>query len=199
MTKISHSHIRHWPFIYAKRRQRQRVLGVNAKQMAWSQVISLVGSVLAGALLEANKVELGLIAGAFLVLPGVFDLDGSIGAALSAKINHHLENPRANAVIVFLKSVGFALLISALAGLVVAVVGASVATAFFDADFSQIFLLTEQAILLSAVVGFPLIGALSVLFRQFKINPDDVVGPIESSIFDILTVVTMVMVIGWLT
>jgi cation transporter-like permease len=199
MSKIPRSHIHHWPYIYAKRRRRQQVLGINAKQMAWSQIISLVGSVVAGVLLEANKVELGLIAGAFLVLPGVFDLDGSIGAALSAKINHHLENPKANAVLVFLKSVGFALLISALAGLVVALVGACIATAFFDADFGQIFLLTEQAILLSAVIGFPLIGAMSVLFRQFNVNPDDVVGPIESSVFDILTVLTMVMVIGWLT
>lgn len=167
--------------------------------MSISQVFSLIGSVVAGVLLEANKVELGLLAGAFVVLPGIFDLDGSVGAALSAKINHHLENPRASSLTVFLKSVAFALFVAAMAGLLVAGVGASIAVAFFDAKFWQVFWLAEGAILLSAVIGFPLVGALSVLFRRFKINPDDVVGPIESSIFDVLTVITMVIMIGWLT
>lgn len=175
------------------------MLGINAKQMAWSQVFSLVGSVIAGALLESNKLSLALVAGTFVILPGVFDLDGSIGAALSAKINHRLESLKEDAWVVFIRSVGYALLVSILAGLLVAAVGAGVATVFFDASYWQVFVLAEGAITLSALLGFPLIGALSVLFRRLRINPDDVVGPIESSIFDILTVLTLVMVIGWIT
>ncbi len=190
---------KHWHYLYERHRRRQRVLGINAKQMAWSQVFSLIGSVVAGALLESNKITLAVIAGTFVILPGVFDLDGSIGAALSAKINHRLENPDLDTLSVFIRSVGMALLISILAGLLVAGVGAGIATAFFDADYWQVFVLAEGAITLSALLGFPLIGALSVVFRRLRINPDDVVGPIESSIFDMLTVITLVMVIGWLS
>ncbi len=189
-------HGKHWHYLY--KRRRQRALGINARQMAWSQVVSLLGSVLAGVLLESNKATLALVAGAFVVLPAIFDLDGTLGAVISAKINHRLEDPRAKALNVFASSVGFALVVASLAGLLVALVGASVAVLFFDAIFTQVFLLAFGAIVLSALLGFPFIGALSLFFRKLKVNPDDVVGPIESSIFDILTVVTMVLVIGWL-
>ncbi len=188
---------RHWKHIYV--RNRRRALGINSKQMAWSQVISLLGSVVAGVLLETNKETLALLVGAFVVLPGVFDLDGSIGAALSAKINHKLEKDGESSMSVLIKSTLSAMMIAALAGLIVAGVGAAIAVWLFGANFGQVFWLAENAILLSALIGFPLIGTLAVIFRHFKVNPDDVVGPIESSVFDILTIITMVLVIGWLT
>lgn len=172
-----------------------RVLGISGKQMAWSQVFSLAGSIVAGILLESNKTTLALLAGAFVVLPAVFDLDGSLGAALSAKINHRLENTNVSTWRVAIGSILFACLIAGLSGFVVAGVGAGIATFFFDAVFSQVFTVAFAAILLSAIVGFPLIGGLSVFFRKRNMNPDDVVGPIESSVFDILTVVMMALMI----
>lgn len=190
-------HGKHWHYVYA--RHRKRALGISTKQMAWTQVFSLVGSIIAGSLLESHKLTFTLLAGAFVVLPGVFDLDGSLGAALSAKINHRLEDPRNQPATVFVKGVTFAFVIATLAGLVVAIVGASIANWFFDANFWRVFWLAESAIILSAIIGLPMIGGLSLLFRKLKMNPDDVVGPIESSIFDILSVITMVMVIKVLT
>ncbi len=196
MKQVEHG--RHWHYIYAKHHRRQRALGINAKQMSWSQVFSLVGSIIAGALLESNKTTLALLAGVFVVLPGVFDLNGTIGAALSAKINHRLEDPDAKALRVFLRSVAFALFISVLGGLIVAGVGGLIAATFFNASFGRVFMVAELAIILSAIIGLPLIGILSLIFRHFRVNPDDVVGPIESSVFDILTVITLAMVIGWI-
>ena len=166
--------------------------------MAWSQVFSLVGSVVAGALLESNKTTLALIAGTFVILPGVFDLAGGLGAVLSAKINHLLENTDRSMSRVFFSSVSYAFMISALGGLLVASLGAGIAVTLFDASFWQVFWLAELAILMSAFIGFPLIGILSLLFIKRRVNPDDVVGPIESSIFDILTVITLTIAVGWL-
>lgn len=192
-------HSKHWHYLYERRRRRVHALGINAKQMAWSQVFSLVGSIIAGVLLESNKATLALLAGTFVVLPGVFDLDGSLGATLSAKINHRLENSGEKAMKAFIGSVAFAMLIAVLSGVIVAGVGAAVATIFFDAIFVKIFLVAFGAIVLSAAIGFPLIGGMSIFFRKRNMNPDDVVGPIESSVFDILTVVTIALVVGWLT
>lgn len=189
---------RHWHWHYIYKRHRSRALGINTKQMAWSQVISLVGSIVAGLLLESNKDALAILVGAFVVLPGIFDLDGSIGAALSAKINHRLEKTDLSALIVLVRSIGAALLIACLGGLIVATVGAGVSVWLFDANFWQVFVLAEGAVVLSAIIGFPIVGLLSVIFRKLRVNPDDVVGPIESSIFDILTIITMALVIGWL-
>jgi cation transporter-like permease len=187
---------RYWHHLYLRRRR--RILGINAKQMATSQVFSLIGSIIAGVLLDANKETLVLIVGAFVVLPGIFDLNGSLGATLSAKINHQLEKVSEKSFRVFFRNLAYILAISMAAGLLVASVGAGISTVFFDADFSQVFTLAETSIVLSALIGFPVIGLLSLLFRRYRVNPDDVVGPIESSIFDILTIASMVVVIGWL-
>ncbi len=198
MKNINHSfHHRHWHYLYEKRRR--RVLGINPKQMAASQVFSLLGSVVAGALLESNKVTLAFVAGAFVILPGVFDLTGTLGAVISAKINHRLEDPNAKSWQVFGGTVGYSMLIALLGGAIVATVGAGLATWFFDASFVFVFKLATLAIVLCGLFGFPLIGLLSLLARQRDMNPDDVIGPIESSIFDILTVISMVLVIGWLS
>ncbi len=187
---------RHWHYLYQRRRR--RVLGISGRHVALTQIISLAGSILAGVHLEEHKHILAMAIGAFIILPGVLDLGSSLGATLSAKINHKLEDPKANVFLVYLRNVGDAMLIAGLGGLIVASIGAGIAVAF-GGQFMQIFLLAMGSILLSAVIGFPIIGLLSVIFRHFKINPDDVVGPIESSFFDILTVVTLTIVIGWLT
>lgn len=189
-------HTKHWHYLYKKRRR--RALGINAKQMAWGQIFSVIGSVIAGLLLESNKVTLAALAGAFVILPGVFDLSGTMGAVLSAKINHRLEDPAAKQLRILISNVLLSLAVTLTAGLLLAAVGASLAIIFFEASFWQVFVLAEASIFLSTLVGFPLVGGLSVLFRRLNINPDDVVGPIESTIFDILTVLTLALVAGWL-
>jgi cation transporter-like permease len=186
----------HWPYVYHRRRK--RILGINARQMAWGQVASLIGSVIAGVLLDTHKETLALLAGTFVILPGIFDLDGSIGAALSAKINHILESASMSARQTFVHTVWFALRQAILGGVLVGLVGGTIAVVFFDAVFWQIFGIGVGAITMSAVIGFPIIGLLSLLFRRLSINPDDVVGPIESSLFDILAVITTVVMVGWL-
>lgn len=180
----------HWKYIYRRRKQ---VLGISTKQMATSQVFSLIGSIIAGVLLDANKESLALIVGVFVVLPGVFDLDGSIGASLSAKINHQLEDPDRKPADTFWNTVSFALLLCASAGALVGLTGAAVSALFFDAYFWHVFFIGWGAVMLSGLIGFPIIALMSIFFRLRKINPDDVVGPIESSLFDILTIITIVI------
>lgn len=191
--KVSqHHHLRHWHHVILKRRRRG--LGINSKQMAIGQLISLVGAVIAGVALDANKETIAAFAGAFIVLPGVFDLSGSLGASLSAKINHRIEDGRASTWKIFTSSLLFTYGIALSAGLLVSFAGASVATVFFDANFGKVFLLTELSIALCCLIGMPFIGLLSIILRRFRINPDDVVGPIESSITDILSVILLSIV-----
>jgi len=191
-----HNPHRHWHYVYKKRRN--RVLGISSRRIALGQMVSLIGAVLAGFHLNNNKASLALIVGTFVVLPGILDLNGSLGGALSAKINHRLEDPRSKVWHVFVRSLGFAFLIALLAGMVVGAAGGIISTTFFDADFVTIFKLSIGAILLSALIGFPLIAILTLVLRKFGVNPDDVMGPVETSFFDFLAVFTLVLVAGWL-
>lgn len=188
--KVSaHHHLRHWHHVVLKRRRRG--LGINSKQMAVGQFVSLIGAVIAGLTLDMNKETIAAFAGAFVVLPGVFDLSGSLGASLSAKINHRLEDSRASTWRIFSSSLLFTYGIALASGILVSLVGASVALLFFGADFGKVFWLTELSIALCCLIGMPFIGLLSIVLRKFKVNPDDVVGPIESSITDILSVILL--------
>ena len=190
-------HHRHWHHVYRKRRQ--RALGTSSKQIAIGQMISLFGAVLAGFHLDNNKVALAAIVGTFVILPGVLDLNGSLGGALSAKINHRLENSSAKVWRVVFRATGFAFLIAILASTIVGAVGGTAATILFDADFETVFKLAVGSIMLGVLIGFPIIALLTVILRKLKVNPDDVMGPIETSFFDFITVYTLVVVASWLT
>lgn len=193
--KVSqHHHLRHWHHVYTK--HRRRALHVSAKQMSYAQIISLVGSIIAGVLLDANKTTLAAFAGAFVVLPGVFDMSGSLGASLSAKINHRLEEARVSTWRVFSASTLFTFAIAIFAGALLSALGASIASLFFDATWWRVFVLSELAIISCSVFGFPFIGLLCIILRKIGLNPDDVVGPIESSVFDILTVLSLGIIAG---
>ncbi len=196
MSETKLVHHRHWHHVY--RRRRRRALATNPKQIAIGQMVSLVGAVTAGYHLDNNKVALAMIVGTFVVLPGILDLNGSLGGALSAKINHRLEDPSAKTWRVVARSISFAFLIALLAGMVVGAAGGFIAKLFFDANWLTIFRLSLGAIMLGAVVGFPLIGILTLILRRAGINPDDVMGPIETSFFDFLAVFSLVLVAGWL-
>lgn len=195
-SETNNLHHKHWHHVYKKRRQ--HALGISSKQIAVGQIISLVGAVIAGFHLDYNKGSLALIAGAFVIMPGVFDLNGSLGGALSAKINHRLESPTAKSLSVLLRTLGFALLISLLAGAVVGLAGGGIASVLFDADFWTVFKLSLGAIILGGLIGFPLVGLVTILLRRLGVNPDDVMGPIETTFFDVLTVFTLILVAGWL-
>jgi cation transporter-like permease len=187
---------RHWHHVY--RKHRRRALGISSKQIAVGQIISLIGAIIAGLHLDDNKAALAMIVGAFVIMPGVFDLNGALGGALSAKINHHLEDAKARAFKVFMHSTSFALLISVLAGSVIGFTGGTIASLFFDANFWLVFKLAFGAVLLGAIIGLPLVGLATIILRKLGVNPDDVMGPLETTFFDVLTVITLVIVAGWL-
>lgn len=196
-TTTKHRNGKHWKYIAARRENRRRVFQVSTKQIALSQVVVLVGSVSAGALLESNKAAFIYAVGALLVLPGIVDLTSSVGAALSAKINHRLEESGSKKLSVFLSSYFNSMVTVAGAGLIVAGVGAGVGRAFFEANFWQLFFLAELSAVIAAIIGFPIIGALSLWLRKLKVSPDDVVGPVESAIMYIVVIIVMTGVIGW--
>lgn len=185
--------LKHWPHLY--RRRRERALGINGKQIAYGQVIAIVSAIAVGFVLEHYTIDIAALAGAFVVLPAVFDLSSSLGAALGARVNHGLESEQSSRR-VLLHAVGTAALHLILTGVLVSAAGAGVAAIFFDAVFAEIFWLGLSAMFISGVVGFPIIALLSVFFRRRNINPDDVVGPIETSLFYLLAVLTIGILSG---
>ncbi len=67
----------------------------------------------------------------------------------------------------------------------------------FDADFMVMLKLMLISMFLVGIVIYPVVALLVVVIRHFKWNPDNLVGPIQSSLVDILTVIVIAVVAGW--
>jgi len=188
--ELRHKHHRHWHYIY-KRRSYQPI---SWREIALGQIIALSGSLAAGLLLEVNKYSLSLFAGAFLLLPGVIDLAASITGAMCAKINHRLETSDQTWHIAE-DSVAFALLLSLCSGLVVGLTGGAIGAIFFEAIFWQIAVLCIATMVGVGVVAYPAMALLTILIRKIGADPDNIVGPVETGFTDMLTVITVALLV----
>jgi cation transporter-like permease len=185
-----HQHHKHWHYIY-KRRSYQPI---SWREIALGQIIALSGSLIAGLLLELNKHTLSLFVGAFLLLPGVIDLAASITGAMCAKINHRLETSNETLRIVE-GSVLFALMLSVTAGLVVGITGGLIGELFFASSFWKICLLGVTTMIGVGVITYPLMSLLTLFIRRLNVDPDNIIGPVETGFTDMLTVIMVSLLV----
>jgi|GEM_PF-3567038 len=190
--KLNHTK-KHWHFLYKHRR---RSTNASTKQIVVGQVLTVIISVIAGLWLDNVKYSLVAFAGALILLPGIVNLCGSLAGALGAKINHLIEeNPKRNTTRILIGSTTHALIISLLTGLLVGIVGGVIGELYFEADLFMMVKLMLLTMLLVGVVIYPIVAALVLIFRGLKMNPDNLVGPAQSSLVDLLSVVMIALAI----
>jgi mgtE-like transporter len=186
-----HQH-RHWHYVYRQRRRRRAHTG---REILMGQLVSLAGAVIAGYFLEIGKHEMAMVAGAFLILPGIFDLGGSIGGALAAKVAHRLERQSDLALHhgPIVRALVFAFAVTAVSAILLSAFGAVLAAVLFEGDFAVVALAGLISCLIVAVIGYPLITLATLYVFRKGFDPDNVIGPIETSIFDSLTVLALLL------
>lgn len=185
-------HERHWHYVH---RHRTRKVNHTTREILIGQMISILGAVVAGYVLDLNKNQLTTMVGAFLILPGVFDLGGSVAGAMAARLNHRLADNHAPRL-VLRDSLLHALFLICAASVVLAVFGASLGALFFDADYMRLFVVTIVSAVCTGVIGLPIVaGATYFAFRR-GVDADNFIGPIETSVFDTLTVITVTILVG---
>jgi cation transporter-like permease len=182
---------RHWHYVYRRRRARRLTDDVNTWQIIAGQVFTVIASVFAGFILDFQKEDIGLVIGAFVLLPGIVDLSASLTGAMAAKINHQIDETPAHPAIVATHAVGFSLLIGLFAGTIVGLFGGVVSALLFDGDIWQLTMLGLLSMLTISAVGDPTIAVLTVLTKKIGMNPDNIVGPIQSSMIDMLAIVVI--------
>jgi cation transporter-like permease len=182
----------HWHFLFHRRRSS---LAKTTREIFGGQLISLTGSIVAGLSLELVKSTLAGTVGIFLILPGVFDLGGSVAGAFGAKINHALTSDGRLKRHDFGRSWLYSLGIVGLASLVLGLIGATLAALLFDGDFTKILFIAVVAPIITATIGLPIIGGLTILAARRGLDADNVIGPIETSVFDSLTILVIFLLL----
>ena len=182
---------RHWHFVYRRRRARLITDDVSTWQIIAGQVFTVVASVFAGLILDFQKENIGLLIGAFVVMPGIVDLSASLTGAMSAKINHHIDKTPAHPISIAIHDVGFAVFVGAFAGLIVGLFGGLLSEVFFEGDIWKLTVLGVSSMTTISVIGNPFIAVLTLIFKKANVNPDNIVGPIQSSLIDMLAVIVI--------
>ena len=182
---------RHWHYVYRRRRARRLTDDVNTWQIIAGQVFTVIASVFAGYLLDIQKEDIGLIIGAFVLMPGIIDLSASLTGAMAAKINHQIDATPAHPTIVAAHAVGFSLMIGLFAGTIVGLFGGAVSALLFDGDISQLTFLGLLSMMTISLIADPLIALLTLFVKKIHMNPDNIVGPIQSSMVDMLAIIVI--------
>lgn len=183
---------RYWHHYYARLRRNN---GASAKQILFGQIIGVSLSLVAGYFLEDAKATLILIPGTLLLLPGLVDVVASMAAALSAKINHHLEETSYKNISIVLHDVSSTWRQLVVSSFFVGTFAAIVGIIFFKVEPLKLIFL---CVVVSSVVGillFPIIAGGVLLVRKMKLDPDNIVGPIETSVVDVVLILVLILTI----
>ncbi|MCE7936555.1 hypothetical protein DYH10_02095 [Candidatus Saccharibacteria bacterium CPR2] len=189
-------HPKHWAYVYEH--HRRRVSLVSTKPIVLSQLFTIVASLFAGYLLDLNKESISLIAGAFILLPGIVDLEASLTGALTAKINHQTAKLKAPNWLIVSYSILFSLTVSIFASLIIGLVGGLIGYLIFSASIYKLVILSVVTTSIVALINFPLMSVFTLLVQKLRINPDNVVGPVQSSVIDIVAILAVAVVAKWL-
>lgn len=193
LTVLRNQPHRHWHYVYKQRRKRLITDDVSTWQIIAGQLFTVVASVAAGYILDIQKENIGLLVGAYVLMPGVVDLSASLTGAMAAKINHLIDKTPAKPFTVAFHSVGFSLMIGLFAGVIVGLFGGIMSSVLFDGNIIQLTLLGMLSMTTISLMGDPVIAFMTVGFKKANINPDNVVGPIQSSLIDVLAILVIAM------
>lgn len=182
---------RHWHYVYRHRRARRLTDDVSTWQIVAGQIFTVIASVFAGYILDIQKETIGFIVGAFVLMPGIVDLSASLTGAMAAKINHQIDETPAHPLTVAAHAVVFSLFIGVFAGAIVGGFGAILGYIFFDADIWRLMALGIFSMATISILTDPFIAILTVVFKRMKINPDNIVGPIQSSLIDMVAIMVI--------
>jgi len=185
---LHHQPHRHWHYVYRQRKARKFVDEVSTVQIITGQLFTVLASVGAGYILDMQKGNLALVIGTFVLMPGIVDLSASLTGAMAAKINHHIDETPAHPFTIALHSVLFSLFVGTFAGLIIGVFGGLLSYILLDGDVVQIVKLGLLSMISISVIGNPIIAFMTIGFKKLGLNPDNIVGPIQSSIIDVLAI-----------
>jgi cation transporter-like permease len=177
--------------VYRRARAKKLTDDVSTNQIIAGQLFTIIASVFAGYILNFQKDSIGLVIGAYVLMPGIVDLSASLTGAMAAKINHQIDDTPAHPLVVAAHAVGFSLLIGIFAGTIVGLFGGVMSSLFFDGDVWQLTMLGLFSMMTVSVLGDPAIALLTVIIKKLKLNPDNLMGPIESSLVDILSILVI--------
>ena len=168
----------------AERKKRQH--DVSIKRIVLGQLVTVLVVGVSGFFIEQRAEAFLLVGTTLLLYPALTDLLMSSGAALSANIHHDLERQDESTYRFSLFALARAITITTIASAAVGSVAGAIGVFVLDVAFVTTLKLALIATIFSACIGLPLVLFVTLLVRNIRSNPDEVIPAFESSVFNVI-------------
>ncbi len=170
------------------------------REIFLSQIVLLIGGLIAGTILAVYTDNLLLIPGMLVLIPGFLEMRGNISGSLAARISSGIYlgfiNPygknkrvlRGNIAASFFLVVFISILLGVLAYLFTLIV--------FKTPYPEIILISLLAAILANLIEIPLsIFFTFFLFRK-GFDPDNIMGPFVTTTGDLTSILSLLLVVA---
>lgn len=169
-------------------------------EISFSELLSVTGGIIGGVFLVGLLENFSLVAGLFILFPGLLEMHGNIYGSLSARLSNllllgKLNDKRERNYFIrqnIIASFFLVLFISFILGLISYLFIYLV----FGVNNAIIIYVSVLSSILGSFVEVPLTIYTTFWFYRHKFDPEDVMGPYVTTLGDIISIVSLVVVIG---
>ncbi len=177
----------------------KRVVDKDFREIFGSVFISVTGGLVAGGLLLSFVDKLKFLSGLFILLPAFLEIHGNIFGSLAARLGMLLNTkhikPRFEHNKILSINIWSSILLMLLVSLFLGLATYLFNYFIFKSNVPILILIALIAAVVALVVELPLVVFLTFwLFRRGH-DPDDIMGPYVTTIGDIISIVSLFLVI----
>lgn len=166
------------------------------KETLSAELASVTGGLVAGLGLARMTGQLEAIPGMLVMIPAVLGIRGNIGGSLAARLGSALHmgviRPELLSDGELARNVAASLILSAFESLLIGVftLGTSILLGL-SVEPLGLVLMSLVAGILSAVLEIPAIVGMAIILFRRGVDPDSVMGPIQSTVGDVVCVLCL--------
>lgn len=164
-----------------------------------SQFIAVTGGLLAGSLLAFFTNQIILIPGLLVLLPGFLEMRGNITGSLSARLSSALHlgslKPDAKNSKVLKSNILAAWLLVLISSLAIGFAAYLAILLFFKINEPRIIIVALIAAIISNIILLPLTTRTTLWLYKKGYDPDDLMGPYNTTIGDITSIIAILIAI----
>lgn len=167
------------------------------------ELLSITGGLLGGTMLAFATNQLELIPGLFILLPGFLEMRGSISGSLSGRLSSglHLDviKPSFGHQKIIISNIVASIILVIVISWVLGNLAYVFGILFFNIENYSIVFIALIAGIITNLIEIPLTIATTFWLFKHKIDPDNVMGPYTTTIGDIISILSLLLAIFWVT
>lgn len=177
-----------------------RIVDEDFREILASQIISIIGGLIAGTILAAYTKQIFLIPGMLIIFPGFLEMRNGISGSLTARISAGLHlgivKPSGRETKLIKGNVFAAFLLALVVSLALGLLAFAVSSLFFGAVTYRIIAIPIIAGVISSLVEIPVTVFFTFYTFRAGYDPDDVMGPFITSLGDIISIISLLLAIA---